>query len=284
MRQTLTITGHEGEGASWEMAVREPSPELAAGSFRYCGYEEHSLEPVSRLEVPHGRVVLIFSFGDAIELGGPAGESTQRSFVAGHSDQRTVTRYRGRQAGVQLDLTPLDAYRLLGVPMRVLANEVVPLDDLGVRWARGLGERLAEQPGWEARFALLDDVLGRGQGEAPPVDRAVAWAWAQLARSHGGVPVGALAEEIGWSRRHFVSRFREQVGLAPKPTAQVLRFRRAVGLLRGTGASSISDIAAACGYADHSHLDREFRRLAGCTPSSYLAAREPGRNGVAAEE
>jgi hypothetical protein len=31
--------------------------------------------------------------------------------------------------------------------------------------------------------------------------------------------------------------------------------------------------AAKCGYADHSHLVREFQDLAGCTPSELLATR-----------
>ncbi len=33
----------------------------------------------------------------------------------------------------------------------------------------------------------------------------------------------------------------------------------------------IADVAAECGYADHAHLVREFRALAGCTPSKYVA-------------
>jgi AraC-like DNA-binding protein len=200
--------------------------------------------------------------------------------VAGHADRPATTCYQGSQAGVQLDLTPLDAHRLLGVPMAALANEVVGLDELGLRWARGIDERLAEAPSWEARFALLDGVLLGALADAPPVDRAVAWAWAQLARSHGTLPVGELADEIGWSRRHFTSRFRHQVGLAPKPTAQVLRFHRAVRLLTGRPSVGLADVAATAGYADHSHLDREFRRLAGCTPSAYRAARRPEANGV----
>jgi len=92
-----------------------------------------------------------------------------------------------------------------------------------------------------------------------------------------------LADEIGWSRRHFISRFREQVGLAPKATAQVLRFNRVCGLLqqRRPG-TTITDIAMACGYADHSHLTREFQHMAGCTPSDWLAAQLPGGLGTGA--
>jgi AraC-like DNA-binding protein len=35
--------------------------------------------------------------------------------------------------------------------------------------------------------------------------------------------------------------------------------------------ATIAEIAADCGYADHAHLDREFRSLAGCTPTEYVA-------------
>jgi AraC-like DNA-binding protein len=96
------------------------------------------------------------------------------------------------------------------------------------------------------------------------------------------VQVGALAEEIGWSRRHFATRFRQQVGLGPKSTARVLRFRRAVELLRRRSpGTTITDVAAACGYADHSHLTHEFQDLAGCTPSALLAAELPDDGGIA---
>lgn len=68
------------------------------------------------------------------------------------------------------------------------------------------------------------------------------------------------------------------MGLAPKASARVLRFQRAARLLAPTAvlgpprpARTIADVAATCGYADHPHLVREFRTLADCTPSEYVA-------------
>ena len=157
----------------------------------------------------------------------------------------------------------------------------VPLDDVLGRFAHELTDRLASAGGWGERFALLDRVLLERVADSPEPDPAVAWAWSQLARSHGQVPVSVLADEIGWSRRHFGVRFREQVGLPPKPTGRVLRFRRAADLLRSGPVRSIADVAAACGYADHSHLIREFRALAGCTPSELVSSQLPEGGGVA---
>ena len=90
-----------------------------------------------------------------------------------------------------------------------------------------------------------------------------------MARSHGRVPIATLADEIGWSGRHFTRRFRDHVGVAPKAAARVLRFKRATELLE-SGSTTIASVAAAAGYADHSHLVRDAKAIAGCTPSELL--------------
>ena len=85
-----------------------------------------------------------------------------------------------------------------------------------------------------------------------------------------------LAAGTGWSERHLTSRFRAEIGLTPKAAARVIRFDRARKLLvrNLTGASPeyrLADLAADCGYFDQAHLAREFRVLAGCPPSQWLA-------------
>jgi AraC-like DNA-binding protein len=86
--------------------------------------------------------------------------------------------------------------------------------------------------------------------------------------------VGALAGEVGWSRKHLINRFRDQVGLSPKVMARVLRFHRAVDLL-AHGVPSYVDVAVTCGFYDQAHMNREFRALAGCTPGELAAPRRP---------
>ncbi|MEO5874340.1 MAG: helix-turn-helix domain-containing protein, partial [Streptosporangiaceae bacterium] len=95
-------------------------------------------------------------------------------------------------------------------------------------------------------------------------------AWGRLLQSHGGISVAALALETGWSERRLSGRFRAEIGLPPKAAARVVRFDRA----RRLGAARprlLADLAAEAGYFDQAHLAREFRALAGCPPSQWLA-------------
>lgn len=249
-----------------------PHPALAGFVLRYTGYRESSAVPLRRRQPASGSVTLILSLGPPIRLHGPAGPTVPTSFLAGLHDAPVITEFTGAQHGLQVDLTPLGVYRLLGRPMSELTNLTPGLDEVAAPVLTGLPDRLADEPDWTGRFTRVDAaLLGALDASRVRPDPEVAWAWRELQRTAGAAPVARLAEDTGWSRRHLLTRFRTQVGLAPKAAGRVLRFNRAAGLLATARSRTISDLAASCGYADHAHLDREFRALAGCTPSRYLA-------------
>jgi AraC-like DNA-binding protein len=252
------------------MVERAPHPLLRGAVLRYAGYEERTAAPVARTELPQDRVSLI------VNLGAPFSVEGERfgSFVAPVDDRPALTVFESTARGVQVDLQPFAARALLGLPLGELHGALAV--DLGAvlgREAAELEERLDAAPGWAARFALLDAVLARRlAAAAPPPD--LARAWSRLQATGGTIRIAALTDELGCSRRHLAARFREHVGVPPKTIGRILRFRRAVALLRG-GAEP-AGAAQACGYADQPHLNREFRALAGATPVTFI------QDGVAA--
>jgi AraC-like DNA-binding protein len=86
-----------------------------------------------------------------------------------------------------------------------------------------------------------------------------------------------VAAALGVGERRLERAFDRCVGLSPKTLARVLRFREVVeriGRLRDRGTDAgWTAIAFDAGYADQSHLIRDFRELAGVTPARYVAER-----------
>lgn len=279
---------HDSSAGQWQFAHRGPTPELRGIVRHYVGWHERTPLPLRRRQTPIGAVPVIISFGLPFELLDPHdldhGRRRRRvSFVAGIHDEYAVVEHDGLSHGVEIYFTPLGARRVLGLPLRELANEVVPFEDVvGEPVARELVERLALAPGWPERFALLDATIARRLREASEPAPSLVWAWRRLEQSAGRLSVGALAQELGCSRRHLVVQVREQIGLPPKTLARILRFNRAVELLGRDDGARLGEIALDCGYYDQAHLNRDFRAFAGDPPSAFLARRLPDGAGIAA--
>lgn len=247
------------------IAERRSGGALGEHVLRYCAYEEVTGVPTRQRELVSTSVVLIFGLDTRL---GVDGERLQ-TFVGGLGDRCQWIEHEGSMAGVQVDLTPLAARLLLGVPMRELARTSVPLEDILGTQARELEQRLHEATSWDDRFDLIERALARRLGAAGSTPPDVRWAWARLAATHGRATVAELTTSLGCSRKHLAARFREYVGLPPKAIARMTRFRRAAELLVSPAEPSLDEVAFACGYFDQSHLDRDFRDFAATTPTLY---------------
>jgi len=81
-----------------------------------------------------------------------------------------------------------------------------------------------------------------------------------------------LARRAHLSPFHFARLFRRTVGVPPHQFVLRLRVQRAIALAKSRDLS-FTQIAAECGFHDHAHLTRAFRRVLGTTPSAYLRRR-----------
>jgi AraC-like DNA-binding protein len=267
----LTIARHESPELSWEMVSRDAGPPLRGLVREYTGYLERSAEPLCRREVPTGDVTLILSPGSKLDL--PDGRHS--SFVAALHDSHTLVRHDGFQEGIEVRLTPLGARALFGLPTHELTNRVVELDVVLGGSGDELVARLWDADSWERRFAVLDEVIATRMQRAPRPESELAWAWGRMRSSGGRANVSGLVDELGWSHRRLIARFREGIGLAPKTLGRVLRFERVSRLLQAVQEPRLAEVALDCGYYDQAHLNRDFREFTGTTPGEYLARRLP---------
>jgi len=81
-----------------------------------------------------------------------------------------------------------------------------------------------------------------------------------------------LAGQAGMSRFHFARRFRSATGTTPHEFLLQQRVKRARTMLERTN-TPLPEIARECGFADQSHLTREFKKRVGMTPGAYRAQR-----------
>jgi AraC-like DNA-binding protein len=132
---------------------------------------------------------------------------------------------------------------------------------------------LQQQSAWrEAILALFQRhaqvPAGRAPGHEPQaVARAKELLSSQLAEPPS---LEALAAAVGLSPFHFARVFRRATGLPPHAWLLQRRLERARGLLK-SGCAPLS-VAMQLGFADQSHLSRQFKRTYGVGPGAYRKA------------
>ncbi len=257
---------------SW--AIRPPHPVLQPLVSRYIGYEQHDVALSVHRGLPSRHVTLIISLQDPVRMSGRAGPVSMQGLVGGLRTEPVLISQDRTLRGIHIELHPFGVRTLLGVSAAELSGRVVGLDELGWPALAELPDRLASMLTWSERFGILDDVLAAKASEPLSVAAELGEAWRLMLGTGGRVPIADVADEIGWSRRHFGERFRDEIGLAPKQAARILRFERAGALLR-RGHLDLAGLAVECGYYDQAHLSNEWRTLAGCSPRTWIVEELP---------
>jgi AraC-like DNA-binding protein len=263
-----------------EWVPHRPHPALRALVASAVGYRQEGMPAGVHRGLPSPHLTLIVTLDEPLRMAvHPDPRQVPGDYDAllgGLHTTPALISHPGRQAGVQLALTPLGARRLLGLPAGELAAlDCPPADVLGPA-ATELTDRFRAARTWPERFAALERVLLRGvrDGGAPPPEVAEAW---RLTNASGGrLRVAEIAARVGWSERHLGARFRAETGLTPKEAARVVRFdgaRRALAARVGAGRSpDLARLAVAAGFADQAHLTREWQAFSGLSPTRWLAA------------
>jgi len=194
--------------------------------------------------------------------------------------------------------TPIGAQMLLGVPMDLLTDRTLALEDVDSRFSRLLTGHAEATLDWATRFDTVENIIAERLASAPPPPAGLIRSWRILQESPNDVDLARLPEDFGCSRRHLIAQFHKYCGIAPKRIARISRFHLAVAAVHRLGRqdplpyaegkpyldcqsdASVrtatqttirwADLALGCGYYDQSHFINEFRCFSGLSPLEFL--------------
>lgn len=224
--------------------------------------------------VPDGCVEIVFNLADPFVRQTERGAERQPlALLAGQMTTAVTVRPTGRVDLVGIRLRPDRASAWIGAPGSELRDRLIGIDAApGVgRHARRLHDALGETTDTDERLAAIARLCGAWP-RATATDREVAWALEAIRRTGGAAAISSVVNAGGLERRRLERGFRRTVGLTPKEFARITRVQRALALLDRQPRPTGAELAARCGYADQSHLIREFHALVGPTPGGAPAA------------
>ncbi|MGA9873963.1 MAG: AraC family transcriptional regulator [Rhodococcus sp. (in: high G+C Gram-positive bacteria)] len=256
-------------GEQVEGARRLPAASLRSYVTSYAGYRLSGFEAGTHVGMPGPDLTVVVAIDSQVEFADSVhqGACAFGALASGISAEPVTIAHDGSQHGIQLSLTPEGARAVFGVPTAALGDWMVELSDV-LPDAAELVDRVSEDVGWQRRFDIVDEILSRSSRERS-VDPTLTEAWRRLVRSADMPRVDEVARDIGWSRRYLITRFTGEFGVSPKAAARIARFHRSHRMLRRPVAPRLADVAAACGYYDQAHMAREWREMAGASPTQW---------------
>lgn len=246
-----------------------------------CAYESSGLEAGDHRGLPSPWITFIVSVGGPVRVSGtvadgdrfdPDRATSYDVIVAGLHPVAARVEQPTRQCGVQLALHPLAAQSLLGCRSAELVGPGDHGHEVLGRVADELHELVSSRAGTRDRLDVVQGWLRDRVGDAgqTSVRPEVVHAWQLVQAAGGRLRIADLARAVALSPRQLRALMVAETGLSPKQLCRQFRFDSVIAHL-STGSQALAEVAATVGYSDQAHLTREFRQMAGCTPSQWLS-------------
>jgi AraC-like DNA-binding protein len=199
--------------------------------------------------------------------------SYQRCWVSGMQRQYIVIGTEPGSSMMGAHFRTGGAAPFFGFPISELSGAVVELDLIWKREILALREQLIETQSIDGKFDLLESYLVRKAQSRLEPDKTISVALTAL-NSWPMVTLRDLASNLGLSHRQMLAHFDCRVGLTPKFTSRLMRFKKTLNVISSAPAEpDWSDLAVDSGYYDQAHLIHEFQEFAELTPAEYQKKR-----------
>jgi AraC-like DNA-binding protein len=298
----IEVIRHRSDLGRWRAAQRAAEPRLRDYVLGYFASESFLPRPLHERHLPSREVAIMLNFGAPHRIidASDAKRTTEhrKAWIVALQHRHQIHEAFGARDFMVIRFTPIGAQMLLGVPMDLLTDRTLALEDVDRRFAQLLTSHAEATHDWATRFDVVENVIAARLTSAHQPPPGLLRSWRMLQESPNHVDLARLPEEFGCSRRHLIVQFHKYFGMAPKTIARVSRFHLALAAVHRLGqrdplprtegkpyldcqvddgahattqtAMPWADLALDCGYYDQSHFINEFKTFSGLSPLEFL--------------
>jgi len=215
---------------------------------------------------PDGYAEIIFHFGSSCSISHNGGlQPLPSPFMMGLLNQPVVFYTKNRLEIIGIRCYPWTVFDLLGLPsgkggVRVFEHPITQLQSM-------LDQCIRAGRIDEALIQVKQYFLN--ERSRVPTSSMLFKAGVAMREANGTMPVSQIAAAAHATVRTLERNFKQSSGYTVKDVSGLMRFEQVRNRLWLYPDSSLTGLAHELGYADQSHLSREFKRYSGTTPAAF---------------
>lgn len=247
------------------MIYKEYNPDIRLQPLIECFWCSSGMAVSERVHkvMPDGCVDILFSFTGNDRTGLLEGEPFLNGTMTYSFE---VFRPYGITDMVGVRFRPAGITAFSRLPVNEITDRHLGLTQVESIFSPELFEDLPDFKTNEQRISYIQEyLLGRLSKFYEP-DKRIVYVTEEIIRNDGQLNVSDLINKVCLSERQFERRFKSSVGLSAKTFSKIIRFRHTCGYILSHPEESLYSVALSCGYYDHSHLTKDFKRFSGQLP------------------
>lgn len=161
-----------------------------------------------------------------------------------------------------------------GVNMADAVNSVIPLG--GKAKQQNLAELIGSKDSFENQIEIFMDFYRRNLDDELSLVKNYElkkYLVSSILSSNGSVRIEELANSSGYSVRYVNRMFKSEMGIPPKEFCRIIRFQKCMSDMcskyRGCEDMDLGMLSMDLGYADESHMIRDFKEYTNRTPHAF---------------
>ncbi|MFP3595436.1 AraC family transcriptional regulator [Chryseobacterium sp. SIMBA_029] len=247
-------------------------PASLASYIKHYIFLENSENDIKKLRLfADGNTGLIISsdihiYQDGLENNLPL------SFFYGQPTQYKDLVTKGAFSFIVVVFQPYFLNLLLGVSAREIQNQMITVEDVIKNDLQPFQEKLFYKVDPKVIIHELNTYFTAFLSKKADSDHHLIRAAQQyILHNKGNISLKDLENFTGYSERQLERKFDHYIGISPKKYSNITRLHYFLSLMKSRNTNeNITRLSYHAGYADQSHLIKDFKNNTGLTPTQYL--------------